>query len=324
VAPDIAPKTSGKLSVTLPSNWTAFDVLYITATDSYGRQINTWSWPITTPEEMAKRWQPKTTDSVTVREQGETFILNTANVHVAVNKATGLLVSVKNSKGTLSLKNGPVLITGEATTSTVTASNEGNNRVIKVVYEGKQRYQFSWTMMPSGILKLNYQYRPENNEEMLGVTFDYPEKYVKGIQLIANGPYRVYKNRMKGNIFNSWSKTYNNAVTGELWDYPEFKGYYSNYYAGTFQTTEGDFSVYTDTENLFLHLLNPAVPKALARANSIAVYPASGGLSFMHGIPAIGTKTQRKEDLGPQSQNNITFANGGNDTMSGTLYFDFR
>lgn len=56
----------------------------------------------------------------------------------------------------------------------------------------------------------------------------------------------------------------------------------------------------------------------------MAVYPKSGGISFMHGITAIGTKSQKKEDLGPQSQNNITFANGGNDTMVGTLYFDFR
>ena len=52
----------------------------------------------------------------------------------------------------------------------------------------------------------------------------------------------------------------------------------------------------------------------------MAVYPKSAGISFMHGITAIGTKSQKKEDLGPQGQNNITFANGGNDTMSGTLY----
>ena len=179
-------------------------------------------------------------------------------------------------------------------------------------------------MLPSGVVKLRYQYRPENNQEMLGVTFDYPEEKVKGIQLMANGPYHVYKNRLKGTTFNSWTKTYNNAVTGEVWEYPEFKGYYSNFYAGRLQTSEGDFSVFTETENLFLHLLTPAVPKGLGRANSMAVYPNSGGISFMNGISAIGTKTQNKLDLGPQSQNNITFANGGNDTMSGTLYFDFR
>ena len=159
---------------------------------------------------------------------------------------------------------------------------------------------------------------------MLGINFEYPEERVNGIQLIGNGPYRVYKNRMKGTAFNSWTKKYNNAVTGEVWDYPEFKGYYSNFYAGKFQTNESDFSVYTETENLFLHLFNPAVPKGLGRANSMAVYPKSGGISFMHGITAIGTKSQKKDELGPQSQNNITFANGGNDTMSGTLYFDFR
>jgi hypothetical protein len=56
----------------------------------------------------------------------------------------------------------------------------------------------------------------------------------------------------------------------------------------------------------------------------MAVYPKSGGISFMHGITAIGTKSQKKEDLGPQSQTNITFANGGNDTHVGVLYFDFR
>ena len=71
-------------------------------------------------------------------------------------------------------------------------------------------------------------------------------------------------------------------------------------------------------------MLNPAVPKGLGRAGSMVTYPASSGISFMNGIPVIGTKTQKKEDLGPQSQPNITFANGGLDTMQGNLYFDFR
>ncbi|MEJ7683617.1 MAG: hypothetical protein WKG06_38310 [Segetibacter sp.] len=298
----IAPKTSGKLSVSLPQNWKDFDVLYITATDLYGRQLNTWSWTITTPEEMAKRIRPKDTGTVSVKENDGNLIMNANNVEVTIDQKTGLLLSAKNSKGTLSLKNGPVLISGEATTSTVTHADTSTGHVVKVTYEGKQRFQFTWTMMPSGILKLNYQYRPENHQEMLGVTFDYPEDRVKGIQLIANGPYRVYKNRMKGTTFNSWTKTYNNAVTGEVWDYPEFKGYYSNFYAGKFQTNEGDFSVYTDTENLFLHLLNPAVPKGLGKANSMAVYPKSGGISFMHGITAIGTKSQKKKSWGHKAK----------------------
>lgn len=323
-SPDIAAKTTGKLSVSLPKNWKGFDVLYITATDYYGREINTWSWAITTPQEMAKRMQPESAGTVSVQEDEGTLMMNAGNVEVTIDKKTGLLSGVKNSKETFFLKNGPVLISGEATASTVSHASDTAGHVVKVTYGGKQRFQFSWTMMPSGILQLKYQYRPENNEEMLGITFDYPEERIKGIQLIADGPYHVYKNRMKGTTFNSWTKTYNNSVTGELWNYPEFKGYYSNFYAGKFNTDESDFSVYTDTENLFLHLLNPAIPKGLGKANSMAVYPVSGGISFMHGITAIGTKSQKKEELGPQSQNNITFANGGLDTMFGILYFDFR
>ena len=323
-SPNILPQTSGLLNLNLSSNWKEYDILYITARDVSGRELNTWSWPLTNAEEMAKKLLPKTEGNVTVAEAEDKLIMKANNVEIIIDLKTGLLASAKNNRGNISLSNGPVLISGEATTAIVKHFDTAGTHVVKVTYQGKQRYQFSWTMLPSGIVSLQYQYRPENNEEMLGINFSYPEENLQGIQLIADGPYHVYKNRMKGTTINSWTKTYNNTVTGETWNYPEFKGYYSNFYAGKLQTKEGVFSIYTSTENLFLHLLNPAVPKGLGRANSMAVYPKAGGISFMHGITAIGTKSQKKEDLGPQSQNNITFANGGNDTEKGMLYFDFR
>jgi len=323
-APNIAPQTSGLLNLNLSHNWKEYDVLYITAKDMYGRELNTWSWPLTNAEEMVKKFLPKTEGNVTVAEVDDKLIMKANNVEITIDLKTGLLLSAKNNRGNISLTNGPLLLSGEATTATVKHYDSLTTHIVKVIYQGRQRYQFSWTMLPWGIVSLQYQYRPENNEEMLGINFSYPEENVQGIQLIADGPYHVYKNRMKGTNFNSWTKIYNNTVTGETWNYPEFKGYYSNFYAGKLLTKEGSFSMYTSTENLFLHLLNPAVPKGLGRANSMAVYPKAGGISFMHGITAIGTKSQKKEDLGPQSQNNITFANGGNDTEKGMLYFDFR
>ncbi|MBC7888231.1 MAG: glycoside hydrolase family 2 [Ferruginibacter sp.] len=323
-SPNIAPQSWGTAMLVLPKDWKGYDVLYITAKDVYGREINTWSWPLTSADEMAQRMLPGNTGNVSVTEEDGKLIMKTSNVEVTIDLITGMLLGAKNKQGAISLTNGPALISGEATIATVTHLNTAGTHIINVAYQGKQRFQFTWTMLPSGILKLKYQYRPENNEEMLGINFNYPEENVQGIQLVANGPYHVYKNRIKGTTFNSWAKAYNNTVTGETWNYPEFKGYYSNFYAGRLQTKQGAFSLYTGTENLFLHLLNPAVPKGLQRANSMAVYPKQGGISFMHGITAIGTKSQKKEDLGPQSQNNITFANGGNDTETGILYFDFR
>jgi hypothetical protein len=323
-SPDIAPQKRGTLQLMLPKDWTNYDGLYVTATDRTGRQINSWSWPLTTPKEMAQRLLPKSTTTVNAKEEEGRIMLSSNGVEVEIDQKTGMLLNAKNTHGSISLKNGPVLIQGEATAAKVSHKDTLGMQVVNVAYEGKQRYRFTWTMLPSGVLQLKYQFRPDNNEEMLGVTFDYPEEKVTGIQLVGNGPYHVYKNRVKGTTFNTWDKTYNNTVTGETWDYPEFKGYYSNFYAGRLKTKEGNFTIYTESDNLFLHLFNPAVPKALGRANSMAVYPKSGGISFMEGITSIGTKSQKKEDLGPQSQPNITFANGGTDTQLGVLYFDFR
>ena len=49
----------------------------------------------------------------------------------------------------------------------------------------------------------------------VGVNFSFPENEIKAVDYMGNGPYRVWKNRMKGNQFGIWQKTYNNTETGE-------------------------------------------------------------------------------------------------------------
>lgn len=121
-----------------------------------------------------------------------------------------------------------------------------------------------------------------------------------------------------------WDKAYNNVVTGEIWQYPEFKVYYVNFYGARVRTREADFTVLSGSKNLFLHLFNPAVPNAADCTHSVVAFPASGGISFLHGISAIGTKSQPPADLGPQSQSNSITANGHTDVQYGVLYLDFR
>ena len=159
--------------------------------------------------------------------------------------------------------------------------------------------------------------------ETPGVTFDYPEKNVTGMYMLGKGPYRVWRNRMKGGTLGGWNKAYNDAITGERWEYPEFKGYYANFYGARLQTTEGAFAVLSASDALFLRMFTPARPKAAPNDNTVPVFP-SGGISFLHDIPAIGTKFQKAELLGPQSQKALTGANGGQDAFQGTLFFDFR
>jgi hypothetical protein len=308
----------------LPSGWQSYDALYLTADDPYGREIYTWSWPISRPEQVASRLVTKGTGPVGTREDAEQLTLTASGVEVTLDKKTGLLKSVRNSKKAVSFSNGPLLMDSDAQFQSLRHTDTLGAHVVEMRYSGKDRLEVKWTMYPSGWLELRYQYQQGGPRELLGITFVYPEAQVTGMQLLADGPYRVWKNRLKGTTFDSWNKTYNNTVTGETWQYPEFKGYYANFYGARVRTREADFTVLSGTDDIYLHMLNPAVPKFAAKTNSVAAFPASGGISFLHGISAIGTKSQKAEDLGPQSQKNLTTANGHTDNQQGVLYFDFR
>jgi len=69
--------------------------------------------------------------------------------------------------------------------------------------------------------------------DFIGISFNYPEDKCKSITWMGRGPYRVWKNRLKGSNLGVWEKEYNNTITGESFKnliYPEFKGYYGNLY----------------------------------------------------------------------------------------------
>ena len=121
---------------------------------------------------------------------------------------------------------------------------------------------------------------------------------------MGNGPYRIWKNRMKGNTLNVWDKAYNNTITGESWIYPEFKGYHRNFYSGTIQSKEQDFTIVCPDEDVFLRLFTPEKPAGANNDNTSPEFP-SGNISFLHGINPIGTKFTKPETMGPMSQPNM-------------------
>jgi len=73
-----------------------------------------------------------------------------------------------------------------------------------------------------------------------------------------------------------------------------------------------------------MRLITPQYPK-LTYGNNIAPAFPIGDISFMHGIPPIGTKSQKPEKLGPEGQINQYFNYDKHieDALSLTLYFDF-
>lgn len=94
---------------------------------------------------------------------------------------------------------------------------------------------------------------------------------------------------MKGVSFNLWEKEYNNTVTGESWEYPEFKGFYSNFYAADLTTDEGVIRIVAASEDLFLHLFTPENPVNRNNDHTLGKFP-DGQISILHAISPVGTK----------------------------------
>jgi hypothetical protein len=320
----IAPGQQGQLNLQLPADYNKADVLYLTATDPYGRELFTWSWPLKTAEQvfLAANNEVNKGGAVTFSETDGTLAVKASGVEIMFNKQTGLITNVKNAKSAISFTNGPVLAAGTTRFQSLRHYKNGNEYVIEMNYSGDMK-KATFTMLSSGILKLDYSYLPGrrdgNGFDYLGISFNYPEEKITGLRYLGRGPYRVWKNRMKGGQFNIWEKKYNNTITGESWEYPEFKGYYRDFNWVVIENKESPFIIYSGTENLFLRLYTPPKPKGAGNENTSPPFP-EGDISFLNGISAIGTKFDHGEVHGPQSQKNRV----GSEWIRNTLYFDFR
>jgi hypothetical protein len=326
-APNIAPMEKGLLKFNLPSEWKQFDVLYITANDPYGNEIFTWSYPLQTPSIYADQLNKTNSEGASIAEKSETYEVSANEIKLSFDKKNGTLLSVKNSKGIIPFNNGPILQDGVNNFKNISFKKTDTGIVITSTYNKKESFNtIKWVIYPSGLTKMEVSYFPSGYfTTFVGLNFSYPETEIKSVQYMGNGPYRVWKNRMKGNQFGIWSKDYNNSATGEVpFEYPEFKGYYSNLYWCKIIGKTQSFKVFTDREDVFLRLFTPKKSKDTEWDNMSPTFP-TGDISFMNGISAIGTKTQKPETTGPMGMKHVfyDFEKDQSRALNMTLYFDF-
>ena len=157
--------------------------------------------------------------------------------------------------------------------------------------------------LSTGWTEVEFDFARKGNFTNVGVTFDFPENRVTGMRWLGNGPYRVWKNRMRGVGFGLWEKAYNDAVTGERWEYPEFKGYHSNMYAADVLTADGVLRIVFASDDLFLRLFTPSKPEGRNNDNTLGDFP-DGDISVQTAISPVGTKFKKAEFSGPQGQEN--------------------
>ena len=278
----------GVLDLGLPSDWRRYDAVLLTAVDPYGEEVYTWSWRVRDSKAITADILPiKTSSDVTLQEDSVNYQLKANGITAFIGKETGLLVDLANDYSMkLAFNNGPVLVGGESTLVGSKKYVEGNNQVLEFDYEGHLDF-IRWTMHPDGWLKLDYAYNMGAAVPFAGVTFDYPENYIISAKWLGNGPYRVWKNRLQGVTLNTWENMYNDSKAGlGPWQFPEFKGYFSDVTWIEFNTTQGKFLVATEQDDMFVRLFD------FYGISGPKNYPdlPIGDISFLDAIPPVGTK----------------------------------
>ena len=303
-SPDIAATQSGDLSLNLPADWKNYDALVVMTIDPTGKEIYRRTWNIKSNEQLLGSVITTNTDSVNVIETDSTLSLRSAGITLSFSKKNGQLIGVANtSSNALLFRNGPVLVSGQATFAGIKQAVSGNNRVVEVSYTGDLQYA-RWTMYPGGWVSLDYEYNLQGSYPFAGISFSYPENFVLGAKWLGKGPYRVWKNRLQGVSNNVWESMYNNTQTGSYpWNFPEFKGYYADITWMELNTVEGKFLVASKDTGLYVRLFN------FYGLSGIQPHPAlpAGDISFLDAIPPIGTKLALNIDantakLGPASE----------------------
>ncbi|MCB9218311.1 MAG: glycoside hydrolase family 2 [Ignavibacteriales bacterium] len=318
--PNIEPRSNGKLNLNLSNNYENADAIFLTAYDYNNTEIYTWKWKIISNKKIVDEFiQASKTAPELIEEKSEYEVI-TENFKFKISKHNGQLVSVKNLDKEFSFNNGPQFV------ADITKEKKSNNYLQIKNYVSKNNQvievknhtnfdQLKWTIYNSGWLQLDYSYTLNDSVNYVGVSFDYPENKMLSMKWLGKGPYRVWKNRLKGQTIDVWENNYKNFAPNTNWDYPEFVGYFADFSWIKFDTEEGKISVLTEDENLFFRVYSQKDGEEPRHTKMI--WP-EGDISFLHAIPPIGTKFHKAADLGPSGHN--TKMEG---TYSATLYFYF-
>jgi hypothetical protein len=285
-SPEIAPDKTGTLKFELATDWKNADALAVTARDKNDHGLWTWVYSLQPQNKFVPSGSPVA--PVTV---GDELQLKSGDTEARVASATGQLLGVKIGGKDFSLTSAPI-------------SNA------------------KWTMLDSGWLKLEYSVDPAAQlaaTNAVGIAFDYPEEKMLKKTWLGDGPYRVWRNRLKGPTLGVWETAYNTTETGyKDWVYPEFAGYFANVRWMKIATTEGTLTMMIPDEKTFVRVGTPKFPQAKLSGKTMVNFPP-GNLAVLRDIPPIGTKFSSAAQGGPQGSTPLVTA-----PYQGTIYLHFE
>ncbi len=336
-SPDTAPGEKAQLKI----ERTDADVIELTAIDPYGKEIFTWSHRHIVKlgtGNLSKRNLHKNTQKYSYTENANLLLVQNGNRQYTFSKKTGRLMGVSVGNNKLSFSNGPRFVAAKRSDR----SQDGfYNHDDKEAFQKKTQYTeypdqgafdgftfsdstlvanylhgsintVTWRFLADGGVYMNVNYYFNGVVDLMGICFDYPETMVKSKQWVGKGPYRVWQNRQEGPQYGLWQNNYNDPIPGESWDYPEFKGYFSNVNWMKLNTSEGAIGIELMTGKIGVY-----TPRD-GRDHILYTLPETG-ISILRTIPAVRNKVNTTDLNGPSAQ---PYWSKGKGSISAILHFE--
>ena len=336
-SPDAAPGEKAQLKI----ERTDADVIELTAIDPYGKEIFTWGHRHMVKlgtGNLSKRNLHKNTQKYSYTEDTNQLLVQDGNRQYAFSKKTGRLIGVSVGDKKLSFSNGPRFVAAKR----ADRSQDGfYNHDDSKAFQKKTQYTeypdqgafdsftfsdstlvvnylhgsintVTWRFLADGGVYMNVDYYFNGVVDLMGICFDYPETMVKSKQWVGKGPYRVWQNRQEGPQYGLWQNDYNDPIPGESWDYPEFKGYFSNVNWMKLNTSEGAIGIELMTGKVGVY-----TPRD-GRDHILYTLPETG-ISILKAIPAVRNKVNTTDLNGPSAQ---PYWSKGKGSISAILHFE--
>ena len=335
-SPDAAPGQRAQFRVPKSDA----DMIQLTATDPYGQEIFTWGYKLVTRVgALNKRTLRENTQQYTYTENDDLLVVKHGNRQYTFSKTTGYLMGVSVDGKKLSFGNGPRFVAAKRAdrsqdgffnhddkqafqkkTEYTEYADQGvfagftlNDSTLVGNYQHGSLEKVTWRFLNDGGLYMDVRSNFFGVVDLMGICFDYPEQMVKSKTWVGKGPYRVWQNRMEGPQYGLWQNDYNDPIPGESWEYPEFKGYFSNVSWIKFDTTEGQFGI--EGLNLKVGVYTPRD----GRDHLLYNLPETG-IAILNTIPAVRNKVNTTDLNGPSAQ--PYWSKWGNPSVTAILRFE--
>ena len=335
VSPDIKPGES--LGIDMPKG--EGDVLRITATDPYGEEVFTWNILI---KEDTPQYNHHATISTT---ETDDHLQVTNGQHVySFSKKDGRLEQVTVNGRSLSFGNGPRFVAVKRSdrsqdgfynhddkeafqkkTLYTEYADQGRfngfsfkDGTLTASYKHGSLYQVSWIFQEDGSVWMSAYSVFNGVVDLMGISFDYPEEKVRSKQWVGKGPYRVWQNRLEGPQYGFWQTAYNDPVPGETFEYPEFKGFFTDVKWMLIETTEGKIGIEPTLPRKGYHAYIGIYQPRDGRDHILYDLPQTG-ISLLEVIPAVRNKVNTTDLNGPSAQPYWAI---GKSVVSARLWFE--